>query len=44
MVKEGDVIGSIAKPTKYYSIEGSNLYFQVMNDEKPVNPMSLLRD
>jgi len=44
IVKEGDIIGSIAKPTKYYSVEGSNLYFQVINDEKPVNPMSLLRD
>ena len=42
-VKEGDVIGTIADPTKYYSVEGSNLYFQVMNEEESVNPMLYLR-
>ena len=42
-VDEGEVIGAIAKPTKYYTVEGSNLYFQVMQDDKTVNPMLLLR-
>ncbi len=42
-VKEGDVIGTIADPTMYYSVEGSNLYFQVSKDEETVNPMLLLR-
>jgi len=42
-VDEGEVIGAIAKPTKYYSVEGSNLYFQVLQDDRPVNPMLLLR-
>lgn len=42
-VTEGQVIGKIAKPTKYYSVEGSNLYFQVTENGKTVNPMVLLR-
>lgn len=42
-VKEGDVIGKVAKPTKYYSKEGSNLYLQVMEKDKPVDPLLLLR-
>ena len=42
-VKEGDELGKVAKPTKYYSEEGSNLYFQVMENDKTVDPMLLLR-
>lgn len=42
-VEEGQVLGTIAKPTKFYSLEGSNLYFQVLKDDKTMNPMLLLR-
>ena len=42
-VKEGEVIGKIAEPTKYYSQEGSNLYFQVKENKETVDPMLLLR-
>ena len=42
-VLEGQVIGTIAKPTMYYSVEGSNLYFQVIKDKETMNPMLLLR-
>ncbi len=42
-VDEGDVIGSVAAPTKYYSVEGSNLYFQLTKDGAPVNPEILFR-
>lgn len=41
-VNEGKVIGKIDKPTKYYSVEGSNLYFQMYKDGETVNPMSYL--
>lgn len=41
-VSEGQVIGKIAKPTKYYTQEGANLYFQVKEKENSVNPMLLL--
>ena len=43
IVEEGEVIGKVAKPTKFYSVEGSNLYFQVLKDEETMNPMTLLR-
>lgn len=42
-VNEGDSIGVVAAPTKYYSVEGDNLYFKVLKEEEPVNPMSMLR-
>ena len=43
VLKEGDVIGTVAKPTKYYTEEGSNLFFQVENGKETVDPMLLLR-
>ena len=42
-VSEGQVIGKIAKPTKYYSVEGANLYYQVKQKGETVNPLVLLR-
>lgn len=42
-VSEGQVIGKIAKPTKYYTEEGANLYFQVKEKDQTVNPMILLK-
>ena len=40
-VNAGDVVGSVAAPTKYYSVEGSNLYLQLTKDGVPVNPERL---
>lgn len=40
-VKAGDVLGSVAAPTKYYSIEGTNLYFQMAKDGVAVNAEDL---
>lgn len=42
-LKEGDVIGTVAAPTKYYTQEGSNLYLQVMEGKETVDPLLLLR-
>lgn len=42
-VMEGQVIGKVAEPTKYYSMEGANLYYQVKENKNSVNPMVLLR-
>jgi len=42
-VNEGEIIGTIGEPTKYYSLEGSNLYFMVKYDDNTINPMLLLR-
>ena len=37
-VEVGTVIGSIASPTKYFTVEGSNLYFKLTKDGEPVDP------
>ncbi len=42
-IKEGDIIGTVAEPTKYFSEEGSNLYFQVKEGSNTVDPLLLLR-
>lgn len=42
-VSEGTAIGTIAKPTKYYVKEGTNLFFEVLLEDETVNPMLLLR-
>ena len=38
-VAAGDILGYVDVPTKYYSKEGSNLYFAMTRDGKPVDPM-----
>ncbi|MCX4323531.1 MAG: peptidoglycan DD-metalloendopeptidase family protein [Lachnospiraceae bacterium] len=42
-VHVGDGIGTVAAPTKYYSLEGTNVYFKLTKDGEPVNPMSKLQ-
>lgn len=37
-VVAGDVLGYVAAPTKYYSEEGSNLYFAMTKNDRPVYP------
>ena len=39
LVEEGQVIGYVSEPTKYYSKEGSNLYFALRKDGEPVDPL-----
>lgn len=47
-VKEGDTIvkgqalGNVAQPTKYFSEEGSHLYFGMTKEDMPVNPQDYL--
>lgn len=42
-VKEGSVIGTLAEPTDYFTVEGPNLYYQILQDGTPVNPLLLLK-
>lgn len=42
-VNRGDVLGYAASPTKYYSLEGGNVYFELTNNGTPVNPENLFR-
>ena len=47
-VKVGDyveaksVLGYISQPTKYYSVEGSNVYFEMRKDGQPINPLDYM--
>lgn len=38
-VESGHVIGYISEPTKYFCEDGSNLYFQLLKDGTPVDPI-----
>lgn len=42
-IQADEVLGYVAEPTKYYSVEGSNLYFAMTKDEKPIDPMNFLK-
>lgn len=48
MVEEGDFveagafIAKVAAPTKYYTVEGTNVYFKLTKDGEPVNPMNYI--
>lgn len=41
-VAAGDVIAEVSAPTKYFSVEGTNVYFRLTKDGEPVNPLSRL--
>lgn len=41
-VAAGDVIAEVSAPTKYYSVEGTNVYFKLTKDGNPVNPLTKL--
>ena len=41
-VKSDTVLGFVSDPSKYYSEEGSNLYFEIRKDGQPVNPVDFL--
>ena len=43
-LEAGNVIGYLEIPTKYYSLEGRNLYFEMLKDGQPVNPMDYLAE
>ncbi|MGN0467058.1 MAG: peptidoglycan DD-metalloendopeptidase family protein [Lachnospiraceae bacterium] len=42
-VEAGETIGYVAKPTKYFTLEGSHLYFEVEKDGKSMNPVEILQ-
>lgn len=41
-VAAGETVGILNEPTKYYSVEGPNLYFGILKDGEPVDPMSFM--
>lgn len=38
-LEAGHVIGYVSEPTKYYAVEGSNLYFELQKDGEPIDPI-----
>lgn len=41
-VSAGDIIAEVSAPTKYFCVEGTNVYFKLTKDGEPINPMSKL--
>lgn len=41
-VRQGQIIGTVSTPTRFYSIEGSHLNFRVTWDGEPVDPLDYL--
>lgn len=41
-VVSGETVGILNEPTKYYSVEGPNLYFEILKDGTPVDPMNFM--
>ncbi|MDL2301159.1 M23 family metallopeptidase [Lachnospiraceae bacterium OttesenSCG-928-D06] len=42
-VNAGELIGYVATPTKYFSLEGANVYFKLTKDGNHVNPEGYLQ-
>lgn len=42
-IAEGEIVGYVSEPTKYYSVEGPNLYFQLLKDNESIDPMEFLQ-
>ncbi len=43
MVEAGEVLGYVAEPTKYYVVEGPNMYLEMRYKEDPVDPLDYIR-
>lgn len=42
VISEGDLIGYVGSPTKYYTVEGSHLYMKMTHDGQAVDPLDYL--
>lgn len=42
-LEAGDVVGTIGEPSRFYTKEGTNLYFAIEKDGNPVDPMLLIQ-
>ena len=38
-LEKGQLLGYVAEPTKYYSVEGSNVFFELRHSEEAVDPV-----
>ena len=42
-IEEGQLIASVSEPTKYYTLEETNIYMKMTNDGEAVDPLLYLR-
>lgn len=43
LVEPGNVLGVVAQPTKYYVVEGPNIYLEMRYQQEPVDPLDYIR-
>lgn len=43
-VEAKTVLGYVAEPTKYYTVEGSNVYFEMRKDGQPIDPLEYMEE
>lgn len=43
-VDANTVIGYVSQPTKYYSVEGCNVYYEMRKDGQPVDPLQFVSE
>lgn len=41
-VNANTVIGYVSQPTKYYSVEGCNIYYEMRKDGRPIDPLQFV--
>ena len=41
-LEKGQLLGYVAEPTKYYTVEGSNVYFQMNYQGASIDPLDYL--
>ncbi|HOO79418.1 MAG TPA: M23 family metallopeptidase [Lachnospiraceae bacterium] len=41
-VERGDILGFVAEPSIFYSLEGSNVYFKLTKDGLPLDPLTIM--
>lgn len=42
-ITAGDIVGYVDEPTKYYVVEGCNLYVKLVQGDTPVDPLDYIR-
>lgn len=43
-VNANTTIGYVSKPTKYYSVEGCNVYYEMRKDGQPIDPLQFVSE
>lgn len=41
-IRKGEVLGYVAEPTKYYSVEGPNIFFELKNKDQSIDPLDYM--